>query len=85
MAFTMSHELVHYIRDISPDMFRKLTECLSEIYYIEGMRNATYKQKKMPILFLLKTPRNISAGKISRSCCLTILFILSLRTRTGVE
>ena len=41
MAFTMSHELVHYIRDISPDMFRKLTECLSEIYYMEGMRNAT--------------------------------------------
>lgn len=37
MAFTMSHELVHYIRDISPDMFRKLTECLSEIYYMEGM------------------------------------------------
>ena len=28
----------------------------------------------MPILFLLKIPRNISAGKISRSCCLTILF-----------
>ena len=41
MALTMSHELVHYIRDISPDMFRKLTECLSEIYYMEGMRNAT--------------------------------------------
>ena len=40
MAFTMSHELVHYIRDISPDMFRKFTECLSEIYYMEGMRNA---------------------------------------------
>ena len=37
MAFTMSHELVHYIQDISPDMFRKLTECLSEIYYMEGM------------------------------------------------
>lgn len=37
MAFAMSHELVHYIRDISPDMFRKLTECLSEIYYMEGM------------------------------------------------
>ena len=37
MAFAMSHELVHYIQDISPDMFRKLTECLSEIYYMEGM------------------------------------------------
>ena len=40
MAFTMSHELVHYIQDISPYMFRKFTECLSEIYYMEGIRNA---------------------------------------------